>query len=50
MSISSVGAPGAVYTPPIARPAPPPAPPASVPTADKDGDGDSDKGGVDIKV
>jgi hypothetical protein len=50
MCISGLGAPGAVYTPPVHQAAPPPAPPAPAPAKDADGDGDNDKGGVDIKV
>ena len=49
MSISGLGPPNAIYTPPV-RQAPPPAPPAPVAAKDADGDGDNDKGGVDIKV
>lgn len=50
MNISGLGAPGAVYVPPLRQSAPPPAPPAPVAAKDSDGDGDNDKGGVDIKV
>lgn len=49
MSISAIGASSAVYTPPVARPAPP-QPPPPVAAKDADGDGDNDKGGVDLKV
>lgn len=50
MSISGLGAPSAIHTPPVRQAPPPPAPPAAVAAKDADGDGDNDKGGVDIKV
>ncbi len=49
MSISAVGASSAVYTPPVARPAPPAPPPPAAAKA-TDNDGDNDNGRVDIKV